>query len=48
MASGMAAISTTLLTLLKAGDHMLIQVRGRHENNVANTVLASSGSSSRR
>ncbi len=24
-ASGMAAISTTLLTLLKAGDHMLVQ-----------------------
>jgi cystathionine beta-lyase/cystathionine gamma-synthase len=26
LASGMAAISSTLLTLLKAGDHMLIQV----------------------
>lgn len=28
LASGMAAISSTLLTLLQAGDHMLIQVRG--------------------
>lgn len=28
LASGMAAISSTLLTLLKAGDHLLIQVRG--------------------
>lgn len=29
LASGMAAISTTLLTLLSAGDHMLIQARTR-------------------
>jgi cystathionine beta-lyase/cystathionine gamma-synthase len=28
LGSGMAAITSTLLTLLKAGDHMLIQVRG--------------------
>lgn len=28
LSSGMAAISSTLMTLLKAGDHMLIQVGG--------------------
>lgn len=27
LASGMAAITSTLLTLLRAGDHMLIQVQ---------------------
>lgn len=39
LASGMAAICSTLLTLLNSGDHMLIQVGGMGQDGAGNATL---------